>query len=130
MYNFALNKIEAISGKQQFYDLLIDGVSQYEQFISEIENNPQYYSEHKTILAYMDHVANLNKRLPKKKFKNITPSKENIKEYEFKSKHLRAYAFHLEKTGKIVTVWGYKNRQKKDIKKFRSIKKHYIKSIQ
>ena len=130
MYKFALNKIKAISGKQQFYDLLIDGVSQHEQFISEIENNKQYYSEHKTILSYMDHVANLKRILPKKKFRNITPSKENIKEYEFKSEHLRAYVFHLEKTGKIVTLWGYKNSQKKDLKKFRAFKKLYIESLQ
>jgi hypothetical protein len=126
MPKFALKKMETIVGKQQFFELLIDNVSQYEQFEAEIRDNPQYLSEMKTILAYMNLVAELRLRLPKNKFRDITPSKDKVKEYEFKSDHLRVYAFHLEMTGKIVAYWGYKNNQSKDMRRFRSIKKSFI----
>ncbi len=126
---FALKKIQAIAGKQEFFEIIIDGKSQYEDFYNEIKNNKQYYSELTTILTYMDLVSNLE-RLPSKKFKNITPKKELIKEYEFKSKNLRVYVFHLEKSGKIVARWGFKNTQKKDIMQFRSIKKQYLQTIE
>lgn len=125
---FELKKIEAIVGKQHFYELVIDGHSQYEEFTNTVKSNPQYYSEFKTILAYMTFVSDL-KMLPKTKFRDITPSKDWVKEYEFKSDHLRAYTFHVEKTGKVVALWGFKNTQNEDIKKFRSIKKRYLDTI-
>lgn len=128
MPKFALKKIEAVDGKQQFFELIIDGVSQYEQFIAEISDNPQYMSEVRTILTYMNLVAELKVFLPKTKFRDITPGDSKIKEYEFKSEHLRVYAFHLEMKGKIVAYWGYKNSQTKDIGKFRSIKKSFAES--
>ena len=40
------------------------------------------------MLTYIEYIVN-NKTVPKNKFKDITPQKELIKEYEFKSKHLR-----------------------------------------
>ena len=126
---FALKKIEAIVGKQEFFDIIIDSESQFESFCDAIKNNSQYVSELKTLLTNMDLVANLQS-LPETKFKDITPVKETVKEYEFKSKNLRAYAFHIKKTGKIVAYWGFKNSQKKDIVKFRSIKKQYLQSIE
>lgn len=125
MSNFALKRIEAVIGKQAFYDLIIDGVSQADEFMLEIKGNSQYESEVRTILAYMDLVANMV-LLPKTKFRDITPEKEKAKEYEFKSDHLRVYTFHLEKTGKIVSYWGFKNNQDKDIKRFRSLKKQFL----
>jgi len=125
---FALRKIEAVKGKQQFYELLVDGVSNYKQFSDSIKDNSQYCSEMRTILAYMNFVAEL-KMLPKTKFRDITPAKDNVKEYEFKSDHLRVYAFHIEKTGKVVALWGFKNNQDEDIKKFRSIKKRFIETL-
>lgn len=128
MSTFALKTIEAVKGKQQFYELLIDGYSQYEEFTNEVAHNPQYKSELLTILSYMNFVANL-KLLPDKKFKDITPTKDATKEYEFKSAHLRTYVFHCENIGKIVAYFGYKNCQKEDIVKFRSIKRRYLKSI-
>lgn len=125
---FTLKKIEAVAGKQEFFELLIDGKSQYEEFHLEISEQTTYVSELKTILSYMSFVAEL-RMLPQSKFRDITPSNDNVKEYEFKSKHLRVYTFHLEKTGKVVAFWGYKNTQKEDIIKFRSLKKQYIASI-
>ena len=70
-------------------------------------------------------VANLH-TLPNTKLRNLTPDKELIKEYELKTKHLRVYFIHLEKTGKIILIGGYKKEQTKDIDQFRSLKKQYL----
>jgi putative component of toxin-antitoxin plasmid stabilization module len=92
------------------------------------EASVQYESELLTLNARMDLVANLE-RLPKQKFRDLTPAKEQVKEYEFKTKHLRLYVIHIEKTGKVVVLGGYKNTQKKDIRGFRSLKKQYLKTL-
>jgi hypothetical protein len=72
----------------------------------------------------MEFVAN-GISLPASKFKDITPKKQIVKEYEFKSRHLRLYAIKTSK-GKIVVLCGYKNKQNRDIRTFRSIKKRYL----
>jgi len=41
----------------------------------------------------MHEIADL-KTLPQNKFRDITPPKDNTKEYEIKTKHLRVYRFH------------------------------------
>ncbi|MCX2477426.1 hypothetical protein OQZ33_24065 [Pedobacter sp. MC2016-05] len=128
MPKFELVRLDSVIGKQDFYHLKVDGVSQYETFSEEIKGNPQYVSEHKTILAYMNMVSSL-KMLPKEKFRELKGNNDNIKEYEIKSKHLRAYLFHVEHTGKLVAYWGHKNTQDSDITTFRLIKKTYFKSL-
>ncbi|MBL4662538.1 MAG: hypothetical protein JKY22_03015 [Flavobacteriaceae bacterium] len=126
MSKFALKKIKTIKGNQSFYDLEINGVGQFDSFSKEAA--VQYESELLTLNARMDLVANLV-RLPKQKFKDITPVKEQVKEYEFKTRHLRLYVTHIEKTGKVVILGGYKNTQKKDFRRFRSLKKQYLKTL-
>lgn len=126
MSKFALEKIESVKGKQVFYDLTIDGVGQFSSFSNEVEEI--YKSELLTINARMDLVSNLQ-RLPKEKFRDITPKKESVKEYEFKTKHLRVYAIHIENTGKVIVLGGFKNSQKKDIPSFRSLKSQFLKSL-
>ena len=126
MSKFALKKIKTIKGNQSFYDLEINGVGQFDSFSKEAA--VQYESELLTLNARMDLVANLV-RLPKQKFKDITPVKEQVKEYEFKTRHLRLYVIHIEKTGKVVILGGYKNTQKKDFRRFRSLKKQYLKTL-
>ena len=126
MSKFALSKIKTIKGKQSFFDLKINGVGQFDSFSKEA--SVQYESELLTLNARMDLVANLE-RLPKQKFRDLTPAKEQVKEYEFKTKHLRLYVIHIEKTGKVVVLGGYKNTQKKDIRGFRSLKKQYLKTL-
>ena len=111
MSTFVLKKLEAVVGKQQFFELVVDDKSQFDDYCQAIKDNQQYYSELLKIFTLMNQVSQL-KMLPQTKFKDITPNKESVKEYEFKSKHLRVYAFHMEKTGKIVAYGGYKNTQK------------------
>lgn len=115
MSNFALIEIEGIEGKQKFYKLEKDGICEFDVFYDKIKAQKRYYPELLTIIDKMDYVSNLG-RLPKTKFRPLTPKKEQVKEYEFKTKHLRVYAIHEEKTGKVIISGGYKKDQKKDIK--------------
>ena len=108
--------------------LYIDELCMFDEFEEEIEKKGQYEEELYAIYSLMEDVAD-NKLLPKEKLRDITINKkEKFKEYEFKSKHLRVYAIKAP-DGKVVIMGGYKNRQKKDIKKFRSIKNKYIKTL-
>jgi hypothetical protein len=125
MFIFALKKIESVVGKQVFYDLVINGINQQDQFNKTIANNPQLQAEKRVILSYMNCISNLQ-LLPKNKFRDITPKKDDSKEYEIKTKHLRVYLFHLEKSGKIAALWGFKTSQKSDIERFRKMKNDYF----
>nr|WP_302828664.1 hypothetical protein [uncultured Bacteroides sp.] len=125
MSKFALEKIELIKGRQTFNKLLVDGKAPFDSFTEELEE--QYESELGSIYYRMEAVANLQS-LPKDKFRELKGGKGDVKEYEFKSKHLRVYAIH-QKDGKIVVMGGYKNSQDKDITTFRALKKQYIDSL-
>ena len=126
MYTFALHKLEAVKGKQSFFHLEINGSSEFKSFCDNLESNPQYRSEILRLFSIMDLVSNLH-LLPDNKVKDITPKKEIIKEYEFKSRNLRVYAFKTD-DGKIVVSAGFKTEQKRDLKHFRRIKKLYLRS--
>lgn len=125
MSKFALKKLTMIKGKQDFFDLQINGIGQFDYFDKNVE--AQYKSEVVTLITRMEWVANSNP-LPKTKFRNITPKKQIVKEYEFKTKHLRLYVIHIVNTGKVIVVCGCKNTQKSDIVKFRSLKKQFLES--
>jgi len=120
---FALKELDVIKGKQKFFKLLKDGVCEFDEF--EIEARINYYSQMTRIYALMNKVANLE-TLTMKQFKDITPKKEKVKEYEFKTKNLRVYVIHESDTGKIIICGGYKNSQNKDITHFREVKKQYL----
>ncbi len=124
MRNFAVQKIEIIKGKIVFNKLIVDGVSLLDEFINSLEE--QYKCEMDSIYLYMEEVANL-RSLPETKFRELNDVKGDIKEYEFKSKHLRVYAIK-QPNCKLIVLCGYKNSQKRDIIKFRSLKTRYISS--
>jgi hypothetical protein len=123
---FATQIIESVKGQQVFEKLLVNGICLFDEFESEIKGNSQYESEFKTIVAYMDFIAN-GKSLPQTKFREIKGGKISAKRYEIKSKHLRVYAFS-QRGGKIVVLGGYKNNQEADIRHFNSLVKEYITS--
>ena len=107
MPNFALKPIESVKGKQSFKKLLIDNECQLDEYEKEIKENKdkRYIKELEKIFNYMNQVANLIS-LPDNKFKNISPKKEKVNEFEFKSKHLRVYAIKKE-NGQIIILGGY-----------------------
>jgi putative component of toxin-antitoxin plasmid stabilization module len=65
-------------------------------------------------------------RLPKEKFRDITPQKQQVKEFEIKKGDLRVYL--IKEQGHIVILGGKKGSQNEDVKQFRSIKQRYLES--
>lgn len=128
MSKFALHKIDTIKGKQEVCQVSINGVKELDRFEEELSKSSTYMSELRTIFTYIQHLAE-NRTLPEAKFKDITPKKEIVREYEFKSKHLRVYAIQ-KKGGKIIVLCGYKKDQKEDIKRFRLLKETLLEVIE
>lgn len=124
MAKYTLKRMEQIQGKQVFDKLVVDGVAPYDTFIDNLEE--LYRPEVKSLYALMDVVANLGP-LPKTKFHPYSDGKDGVREYEFKTKHLRVYAIE-QKGGKIIILGGKKVDQAKDQVEFRRLKKEYIAS--
>lgn len=124
MPKFTIEIIEAARGEQIFYDLCIDGIGSFTQFEKEIIGTT-YKSEFMTLVSYMKLVADLHS-LPRTKFHEL--SSHGVKEYEFKTKHLRAYCIKTQ-GGKIVVLFGQKTNQSKDLSKFKALKKQYLNSL-
>ena len=98
---------------------------EYDEFEKQINDEISYSSELVIIQTRLQEIAD-GKLLPKEKFRNITPKKELVKEYEIKTRHLRVYLFHEEKTGRVIVYGGKKVTQQKDMNHFRRIKKEYL----
>jgi hypothetical protein len=125
---FTVRKVDAVRAKQELDELEIDGVGQlmaFEQMLQETDK--RFISEFRTLLTYMEYVSNGNS-LPETKFRDVTPDGERVKEYEFKSKHLRVYAIKKE-GGKLIILGGFKTTQKADFRRFRSLKQQYLNSM-
>ena len=127
---FALRKIEAIKGKQEFDKLVVDGKCPFDEFENSLE--AQYKAELAGIYNYMQNVADL-KAVPEDKYhfydKNKKQrGKEGVREFEFKSKHLRVYGI-TKPNGKIIITGGTKAKQKVDQVEFRRLKNLYLESL-
>ncbi|MBO7635466.1 MAG: hypothetical protein J6S89_02700 [Paludibacteraceae bacterium] len=128
MSKFALIKIDAIKGKQEFVKLMVDGMCPFDDFENSLET--MYSSELVGIYCYMQDVANL-KTVPKEKFHFYDKNKkyeDGVREFEFKSKHLRVYGITMP-NGKIIITGGTKAKQTSDQNEFRRLKKLYLSSI-
>jgi putative component of toxin-antitoxin plasmid stabilization module len=125
MSKFALVDIPEVKGQITFKKLVIDGVCQYDKFCEQIENDGNLKKQLIGIVSNMNQVAQL-KRLPKEKFRDITPHKDTVKEFEIKKGDLRVYV--IKEQGHIVVLGGKKGSQDEDIKQFRSIKSRYLNS--
>lgn len=138
MSKFATKEIGAIRGRQIFEQLVIlpDNADLSKINLNEINGiwdeyeeslEDKYKGAFRGIQAIMDLVANMQS-VSDKKFRDITPQKEQVKEYEFKYQDLRAYAIKIS-NGKLLLLGGFKNQQDHDIAAFRARKKKYLESI-
>ena len=127
MSKFTLADIEGVKGTIKFKKLIVDGRCPYDEFCSQIEQEGNLKKQLIGILNIMNQVAHLQ-RLPKDKFRNITQSREWVKEFEIKKGDLRVYV--IKEDGHIVILGGKKGAQDEDIKKFRLIKDRYLSSKQ
>ena len=127
---FALEKIDAIKGKQEFVKLKVNDKCPFDEFENSLEK--QYLSELVGIYHNMQDVADL-KSLPDTKFhfydlNKKQKNKDGVREFEFKSKHLRVYGITMP-NGKIIITGGTKANQKADQNTFRKLKAQYLGSI-
>lgn len=125
MTKYSLVRIEQVRGKQVFDKLVVNGVAPFDTFVSQLDE--KYRSELRTIYAHMQFVADL-KALPKTKFHPYSDGKDGVREYEFKSKHLRVYAIE-QAGGQIIIIGGFKSNQRKDQVEFRRLKNGYLQSL-
>jgi putative component of toxin-antitoxin plasmid stabilization module len=127
MHKFALLDVVWIKGRVDFFYLIENGQNNFEKFLDNLAKDGSYDSEIRQLKVRMQEMAEL-KSLPKTKCKDITPDGDNVKEYELKTNNLRVYLIHEKNRGRIIVIAGKKNNQKNDIRKFRSLKKNYLKS--
>lgn len=113
------------SGRIPFRKLVVDGVSPYDQFCSQLAKDGNLAKQLSGAINIMNQVANFQ-RLPSEKFREITPHGEQIKEYEIKKGDLRFYV--IKEDGHILVFAGKKGSQKKDIRRFRLLKESYLQS--
>ena len=125
MSRFALEDITEVKGQIRFKKLVVDGFCQYDEFCEQIESDGNLKKQLVGIFANMNQVAQMN-RLPREKFTDITPKKEQVKEFEIKKGDLRVYL--IKEEGHIVIIGGKKGSQHEDIRQFRSIKQRYLES--
>ena len=126
MNTFALRKVKAVNARQELDELMIDGKGQldaFEQLIAETDK--RFLTEFKALLSYG---VCCERQFTTRYKKDVTFEGTTIKEYEFKSKHLRVYAIK-QLNGKIVVSGGFKKNQKADFKRFRTLKEQYLNSL-
>ncbi len=138
MSKFVVKSIESVRGKQEFKQLVIlnDDVKiptinaeneKGQLDIYEEKLQAKYRSSFLRIISIMNAVANLE-GTSETQWKDVTPDKELVKEYEIKAGDLRAFAIKIT-NGKLLILGGYKNQQPSDFKRFRSLKKLYLESL-
>ncbi|TXI71244.1 MAG: hypothetical protein E6Q41_00455 [Cyclobacteriaceae bacterium] len=125
MSKFALENIDLVKGPIRFKKLVIDGSCQFDAFCDQIEHEGNLHKQLVGLFANMNQVA-LMKRLPATKFRDITPAREHVKEFEIKKGDLRVYL--IKEEAHIVIIAGKKSGQAEDIRTFRSIKRRYLDS--
>lgn len=126
MSKFVLKEYNNVLGRIKFFKLIEDKVCYWDDFCREIQKDANLEDQLITVISRMNDIANL-RRLPKEKFRDITPQKQTTREYEIKTKDLRVY-FIKDESGNVVLIGGKKNSQQEDIKRFRGIKKAYLSS--
>ena len=141
MSKFVTKTIETVIGRQQFKQLVIvedkvDAIRLQQQIdkneveidgvldVYESNLEDKYKSSFRGMTALMNRVANLQS-LPEEKFRDITPDKEIVKEYEIKYQDLRVYLIKIA-NGKLILLGGFKNNQDSDLKKFRALKRQFL----
>lgn len=124
MPNFALKEIEGLDTKEMMYQLIIDGIPQLDKYEENLQAS--YQSQFRSLMSLMEESGNF-KLLPKNKFR-VLDSTDGVKEFEYKTKDLRVYAIKTD-DGRIIVLAGFKNRQDKEMRKFRQIKAQYLESL-
>jgi hypothetical protein len=150
MSKFAIKTYQAVQGQKTFKDLVILGDNQdalkiqaeidmleakgeavsYQGEFEKYEDAlpPRYKASCARIVGNMNRVSNMQ-NLPLSKYKEVTPAKESVKEYEYKYEDLRAWTIKTP-YGQLILHGGFKSTQPEGFRAFRSLKEKYLKSQQ
>lgn len=85
---------------------------QFDEFLTEIGENPQYKAEWAKIVRWMEAYGAIE-NIPSKHYRIIRGLKRTDI-YEYRSKSLRVYV-KVDKPDVIIVIGGYKKNQKQDI---------------
>ncbi len=126
MQYYGLKEVREVSGINKIYKLLINGKCEFDLFIEQIKKEGSYINELDQIQAHLEDLGN-NRPVPHNKFKELyRDKKDNIKDFELRTNHLRVYVIKEKQRDKLIILAGKKTTQVKDIKRMRKIKKDYI----
>lgn len=125
MPKFVFDKIKSLKSNQfKLFQLSIDGKRQLDLFEEELRGT-DYEKEYRRLFTWFDYYSETG-RLANGIIKELNvSSKDEIKEYEFRTTNLRIYAIKGD-TGKIIILCGFKKNQKSDLKTFKSLKKQIL----
>lgn len=106
--------------KIKAYLLCVDGVNVIHEAEKELKNEGGYYIELGKLYSIVEQACDL-KTLPVKKFRKFHTDNRLGKVYEAKTKNLRMYMVHVEKTGRAILILGKKSDQKRDAVRLKSL---------
>jgi putative component of toxin-antitoxin plasmid stabilization module len=125
MNRFEIREISEVSGLNKIYKLLINGKCEFDEFIEQIKAEGTYSKELDQIQAHLEDLGN-NNPIPHNKFKELhRDKKDNLKDFEIRTNHLRVYLIREKQRDKLIILAGKKTTQKSDIKRLRKLKKEY-----
>jgi hypothetical protein len=122
---FVVEELPAVSDIILFSKLTRNGVCGWDEFFA------KYAKSHKSDLIRIQGILQQVARtlhLPGKKWHPLGKPDGEAREFEAKSGDLRLYAVKLS-SGYVVIIGGIKGNQKRDIRRLRTIKDEYLKSL-
>ncbi|MEN9743265.1 MAG: hypothetical protein RLZZ65_1070 [Bacteroidota bacterium] len=114
-YSLILSPNISSSTKIPVFELCINEISLFNDFIESIEGNNTYENDLAGAIRNLELAADLI-RLPQTKFREIKQLKLKNKLFEAKYGSVRIYHFQEKHTGRIIVLGGLKNDQKIDVK--------------
>jgi len=124
MLKFALKKNQLARGAVKVYNLLIDGIDQFDHFEDGLES--KYDSSFRSIGAVINQISE-NPRAPNRKTRKIHGVN---KATEIKKGDLRSYYLAIKEHDLVICLGGYKKNQKKDITRLKSLEKQITQQIE
>ena len=123
MPKFALHLNEYAKGEVLIYNLVVDGIDQFDAFEDSLED--QFISEFRSFGAIVYQLS--HKKIPPKGKRRIIKGVEGGR--EMKSRNLRLYYLLLKEAGIVVCLGANKKTQKKDIKRLNKLRKAILEQI-
>jgi len=131
MSEFTLEFIPVPDSVTSYFKLHIDNRCPIEDFWNEIEKAGNHAHELNVIQTVIERLAQ-KKPVSPNRFKELKhrSKKDDYRDYEIRTKHLRVYLFEDEEAGKIIVLGARKDpkKQKRDIARMRGIKLEYFES--